>query len=85
MLSFSYIYLINDSVINTVAREQNNKAIALISAEIGTMENSYISLRSDINIDLARSLGFDDNYSNVHFSSENGGVAGSLSLLGNEI
>jgi hypothetical protein len=84
-LSFSYIYLVNSSVLNTVTREQNNKDISQLVIKISTLENSYMAKKSDLNIDKAYSLGFKDDFSKVHFSSENKNIGGNLSLLGNEI
>ena len=85
MLIFSYLYFINSSVLNTVVREQNNKEISQTVLKISNLENKYIVLKSEMNIDMARSLGFKDDFSRVHFSSENTNVTGRLSLLGNEI
>lgn len=85
LLTFSYIYLVNSSVLNTVAREQNNKEISQMVIKISTLENSYMAKKSDLNIDMAYTLGFKDDFSKVHFSSENKNIGGNLSLLGNEI
>ena len=81
----SYIYIINSTILNTVARQQDNREAARISSQISKLEYTYISLRGGINIDLAKSMGFEDNFSQVHFSNENQNVAGRLTLLGNEI
>ncbi len=85
MSVLSYVYFINSSVLNTVIREQNNKEISQMILRISSLENSYIKLKSDINIDMAYTLGFRDDFSRVHFSSENTNVAGNISLLANEI
>ena len=85
ILALFYVYFINSSVLNTVAREQDNKEILRVMARISWLENSYIGLKSGMNIDLARSLGFRDDFSQVHFSSESTNVAGNISFLGNEI
>ena len=85
ILALSYVYFINSSVLNTVTREQNNKEISQMIARISSLENSYINLKSNINIDMAYTLGFRDDFSRVHFSSENTNVAGNISLRGNEI
>ncbi|MDO8493692.1 MAG: hypothetical protein Q7S19_04085 [bacterium] len=84
-LSLFYIYLINSSILNTMSREQNNRQIAEVSAKLSGLENSYMARKSDLNIDMARTLGFKDDFSKVHFSSESPNVAGNLSLLGDEI
>lgn len=85
VLSIFYIYLINSSVLNTVAREQNNKQISQMVIKLSSLENSYIARKRDLNIDMARSLGFEDDFSRVHFTGENTNTSGKLSLLGDEI
>ncbi len=84
-LSFSYIYFINSSVLNTVTREQNNREIAKITTKLSSLENRYMARKSDLNMDMAHSLGFKDDFSKVHFSSEDINVSGNLSLISNEI
>lgn len=83
--SCSYIVIVNNTVINTIAREQAIKETDAMNSEISKLENSYIVRRGGINIDFARSMGFEDNFSRVHFSNESGNVAGKLTLLPNEI
>ncbi len=85
LLSASYIYFINSSVMNAVAREQDDRQIAELTGAVSRLENSYMDVKSGLNIDKAYALGFKDDYSKVHFSSERPNVAGNLSLLGNEI
>ncbi len=84
-LSLSYIYFIKSSVFNTIARGQDNKEASRLLIERSRLEDSYIALKSNINLDMAHSFGFKDDFSKVHFSSESTNVAGNLSLLGNEI
>lgn len=84
-LFFLYIYFINSSVLDTIARQQNDKNIANLSSNIGILENEYMNARAGLNIDVARGLGFKDDFSKVHFSSENSNVAGTISLRGDEI
>ncbi|MBI3632467.1 MAG: hypothetical protein HY225_03400 [Candidatus Vogelbacteria bacterium] len=84
-LSVSYIYLINSSILNTVAREQNDKQISLMASDIAELENSYMNTRASLSIDMAKTLGFSDDFKKVHFSSETPNVTGSLTLLRDEI
>ncbi len=84
-ISLFYLYLINSSVLNAMVREQNDREISGITVKISALENNYITRKSDLNIDMAHSLGFRDDFSKVHFSNESPNVSGSLSLLGNEI
>lgn len=85
LLLISYVYFLNSSVLNAMTREFDNKQIAQLALNLSDLENKYIALKSGINIDMARYLGFSDDFNRVHFSSESTNVAGNLSLLGNEI
>lgn len=83
--SFYYIYLLNDSVFNVVLREKYSKEARLLGSEVSLLENKFIEVRNNINIDMAYSLGYRDDFNNIHFSSEDKNLSGGLSLLGNEI
>ena len=82
--SIFYIYLLNNSVLNVVLLEKFNKEIKVAGGEVSSLENRYIEARNNINLELAHSLGYSDDFNNVHFSSEEKGSTGGLSLLGNE-
>ena len=84
-LSGLYIFLINSSVLSTMTRRQNDRNISIISSNVGVLENDYMNLRSRLDIDVAKELGFRDDFSKIHFSSENSSVAGSISLRSDEI
>ncbi|MBI3632863.1 MAG: hypothetical protein HY226_01070 [Candidatus Vogelbacteria bacterium] len=84
-LSVLYIYFINLSVLDTMTRQQNDRLISVASSDIGILENDYINLRDSLNLGVAKTMGFNDDFSKIHFSSENSNVAGSISLRGNEI
>jgi len=84
-LCFSYIYMVNSLVFDAVTKQRNDREILRLTAEIGLLENAYFKKNSEINIDMARSLGFKDDFSKVHFSSENTRMTGNVSLLDNEI
>ncbi len=83
-LCFSYFYFIYLSVLNTVARQQDDAQIAQMTSKISGLENSYMAKKSDINIEMAYSLGFQDDFDKVHFSNEKTITSGNLSLVGNE-
>lgn len=85
LLSVNYMYLIKSSIMNAVVREQNDKEISQLVIKISGLENKYMAKKSDLNIDMAYSLGFKDDFSKVHFSSEDVNIGGNLSLLGDEI
>ena len=83
--SFVYIYLLNNSVLNVVLREKYSKELRGVNGEVSSMENKYIEAKNNINLELARSLGYGDDFNNVRFSSEQKDISGGLSLLGNEV
>ncbi|MBI5140519.1 MAG: hypothetical protein HZA94_03690 [Candidatus Vogelbacteria bacterium] len=85
LFSILYIYLLNSSVFNVVIREKNNSKIRETMEDVAILENRYISTRNDINLEMAYTLGYRDDFNNVHFSTETKGLAGGLSLLGNEV
>lgn len=74
----SYAYLVNQTILNIVERENVEESIITLSSDISEMEFEYISLKNDINLAYAHSIGFVD-VVNVKFASRR--LAGqSLSL-----
>ena len=55
-----------------------------LSIKVAQLEVDYMSRKNSLNIDMAHSLGFVDDFSKVHFSTENTNISGNLSLIGNE-
>jgi len=55
-----YMYFINATVHNTVARQNLETEAGSLALEIGKNEFSYIAKRNTVTIDLARTLGFKD-------------------------
>jgi hypothetical protein len=55
-----YVYLVNATIMNVVAREQIETNISDLSTTIGTLEYKYISLKNAVTIDLAHAKGFTD-------------------------
>lgn len=55
-----YVYLINKTVMNVVAREQTEQDIAQLSGTLGELEFKYITLKNIITLDLAYERGFQE-------------------------
>lgn len=53
-----YMYLINATVLNVVAREKYENQIADLSSKVGDLEFKNIALKNSITIDKATLLGF---------------------------
>ncbi|HZS42934.1 MAG TPA: hypothetical protein VFA52_01815 [Candidatus Paceibacterota bacterium] len=53
-----YGYLVNKTVWNVVARQRAEKNITLLNTQLGSLESNYMSLKNNINLNLAHSLGF---------------------------
>lgn len=53
-----YIYFINITVHNVVAREHLEQEASQLTLYIGNKEFEYISKRNTINVDMAHTLGF---------------------------
>jgi|GEM_PF-3176773 len=85
LLLGSYLYLVNMSVLNIVAREKAQTEIGSLTTLVASQEADYLALADQkITADYARTLGFQN------VSTEQGYVvpvdkAVSLSLLNNEI
>ena len=57
-LFFSYIYFINQTVFNTASRQSFERELNLLSTKLGELEFEYISMKNDIDLEMADSLGF---------------------------
>lgn len=55
-----YVYFVNQTVWNIVARQDMTKTINDTSSDVATLEASYMSLSSSLTIDHAYTLGFKD-------------------------
>lgn len=53
-----YLYSLNVAVVNVVKRGVIEKNISSLNNSIAELESSYISLKKNINLDLAYSLGY---------------------------
>lgn len=53
-----YIYSLNTAVMNVVKRGAMEKQISAFNSAIADLESNYISLKKNINLDMAYSLGY---------------------------
>lgn len=58
ILGLSYILLIGNMVFNIVERKALEAEARTLVNEVGNMELTYLSLSSEIDLELSRSLGF---------------------------
>ena len=58
MLVGTYVYLLNTAVFNVVKRGAAEKQISAANSKITELETKYISLKNNINLELAYSLGY---------------------------
>lgn len=66
-----YVYGVNATVRNTVARQNLESEIANISTHLGEMEFAYIGLRNKVSLNLAYERGFQDVVSPTFISRAN--------------
>lgn len=84
LLASTYVFLVNNSVFNIVARENLLEEINRLETELVVLETRYIELSSQITLSFADTLGFVDASREVTFVKESEG-ASRLSLIDNEI
>lgn len=59
-LIVSYLFFINNAVMNISMHESNKEAIIVMESELSSLEHKYIELSGKIDMKLARELGFSD-------------------------
>lgn len=84
VLSFFYVYLVNNSVFNIAARKNNEEKIASLEAQVATLESSYMAESGQINLQMAGALGFVDSSKETNYAVLNHSAVSQLSLS-NEI
>lgn len=60
VLVLSYLLSVNLTVFSTAKRVKINKEINLLNFQVGQLEFELLSKKNEINMNLARSLGFDE-------------------------
>jgi len=53
-----YIYAVNTTIRNTIARQNLENEVAIVSTQLGDLEFSYIALKNKVSLDLAYTRGF---------------------------
>ena len=59
-LATVYVCLINNTIVNVVARKQAYEAINNINAELAVLEGKYVAAANSVTLDKAYALGFVD-------------------------
>lgn len=57
-LVFSYAYFVNGAIVNIVATKDMQVEISDLTSEVGNLEAQYLSAKSALSLDDARTLGF---------------------------
>lgn len=79
----AYVYLVNSSVFNIVAREEAMERGSVYATELSVLESRYIELSGNITLPLAYTLGFSDASNKSAFVRES--ESARFSLAANEI
>ncbi len=66
--AISYVYFVNQTILNIVARENLEADIVVMNSEISELEFEYIAQKNKITLNYAYSLGYED-ADNVKFAS----------------
>ena len=75
-----YIYFITQTILNTASYGITEEKITVLSSEIGGLEFEQISLKRDVNLSLAKGLGYVET-SDVKFIDKSI-ISKTLSLVG---
>ena len=67
-LSLLYVYFIQSFVFQAVERQKGLAGLSHLQSEIGTLEAEYFRADSQINLDLAYQLGFQDAFGETIFT-----------------
>ena len=63
----SYLYLVNSTVFNLVAREQLLATLSQTGNQVVALESEYLALSGSVTMERARALGFHDAADNTIF------------------
>jgi hypothetical protein len=67
-----YMYSVNATIHNTVARVDLEQQTTTLSAHIGEMEFSYIGLKNNVSLEMAYARGFQNVVSPIYISRSSG-------------
>lgn len=71
MLVGAYLYLLNTSVFAVASRRDINEQVVELDAEVSTLEANYLGQISNVNLELAKKLGFIDAIGHTGFALKN--------------
>ncbi len=57
-LLVSYGFMVNNTIVNAVAKQKTEKDIVVLNSEVNSIESKYLVLKNNITVDLALSKGF---------------------------
>ena len=81
MLAIWYVLLLGNMVFNIVERRQLEAEVRVLSSEVADLELAYLSVLSNINLELSHSIGFKE--VKAKFATRKS--LGSINTLQNEI
>jgi hypothetical protein len=67
-----YMYCINATIRNVVARQNFESEATALTLSIGKQEFQYITMRNRVTLDVARSLGFNEVLATTYISKKTG-------------
>ena len=72
---FLYVYLVNRTVVNVVARQNAERNISALSASVGDLESKYMAEKNGITLQLALAKGFKEDPATTFIGSNTAGNA----------
>ncbi|MEN9649477.1 MAG: hypothetical protein RL094_444 [Candidatus Parcubacteria bacterium] len=60
-----YMYLVNKTVWNVVARQQAESSIVSLNSKLSDLEFQYITSKNNITLEMAQSLGYESTHNTV--------------------
>lgn len=83
LLLFLYVYFVGSTVFNIVGRKSAENEMRALSSSISDMEIEYISLAKNIDLNMAKTLGFNEP-KDVYFAARTP-VVGAISQSSDEL
>ena len=77
----TYIYFVNKTIMNVVAREKTQNTLSSLSTTIGGLEYKYITLKNGVTVELAHAKGFIDFSPTTYLARQNSRPALSYNSL----
>ncbi len=73
VLFVAYAYFLDMAILNVVDRQKAEKQVTNLSAVTGRLETEYLSVKDNINLELAYSMGFKESNNTKFISRASGG------------